>query len=265
LRISIVQLPHSIFGPIARDENRSMQILSPEFLSALAAIVVIDLALAGDNAIVIALAARGLPREVARRAIAWGTAGAIVVRALMTAVVVWLLAIPGLMAAGGLVLVWIAYKLAAPNRGQTTVSEQEGHFPDPRRPGSVPGLAPNFWQAMKTIVVADAAMGLDNVLAVAGAAQGSFLLVVLGLAISIPIVIWGSTLLLSWIERMPWLVHVGVAVLAWTAAKMIVDEPLFAGYFASSRGVAYAVYMAVIGGVFGAAFVVSRRRRPAAA
>jgi YjbE family integral membrane protein len=227
-----------------------MEFFTPEFLSALAAIVVIDLALAGDNAIVIALAARSLPSHLARRAILWGTVGAIVVRCAMTLAVVWLLGIPGLMAAGGVVLVWIAYKLAKPQEG----AEQHDIK-----------AAAGFWGAMQTIVIADAAMGLDNVLAVAGAANGSFALVVLGLIISIPIVIWGSTMILKWISRFPWIVSVGVAVLAWTAAKMIVSEPMFAEFFSSQRVAAYGVYVAVIGGVFGAAWVVSRRRNLAAA
>jgi YjbE family integral membrane protein len=227
-----------------------MEFFTPEFLSALAAIVVIDLALAGDNAIVIALAARSLPSHLARRAILWGTVGAIVVRCAMTLAVVWLLGIPGLMAAGGVVLVWIAYKLAKPQEG----AEQHDIK-----------AAAGFWGAMQTIVIADAAMGLDNVLAVAGAANGSFALVVLGLIISIPIVIWGSTMILKWISRYPWIVSVGVAVLAWTAAKMIVSEPMFVEFFSSQRVAAYGVYVAVIGGVFGAAWVVSRRRNLAAA
>jgi YjbE family integral membrane protein len=227
-----------------------MEFFTPEFLSALIAIVIIDLALAGDNAIVIALAARNLPKDLARKAIVWGTVGAIVVRCAMTLAVVWLLGIPGLMAAGGVVLVWIAYKLAKPQQG----AEDHGIAP-----------ATTFWGAMQTIVIADAAMGLDNVLAVAGAANGSFALVVFGLVISIPIVIWGSTLILKWIEKYPWIVGVGVAVLAWTAAKMIVSEPYFADFFASQRAAAYGVYVVVIGGVFGAAWAAKRRRTLAAA
>ena len=227
-----------------------MEFFTPEFLSALAAIVIIDLALAGDNAIVIALAARNLPKHLARRAILWGTVGAIAVRCAMTLAVVWLLGIPGLMAAGGVVLVWIAYKLAKPQQG----AEDHGIV-----------AASTFWGAMQTIVIADAAMGLDNVLAVAGAANGSFALVVFGLVISIPIVIWGSTLILKWIERYPWIVGVGVAVLAWTAAKMIVSEPFFADFFASQRAAAYGVYVVVIGSVFAAAWAAKRRRTLAAA
>jgi YjbE family integral membrane protein len=221
-----------------------MELLSADFLSALLAIVVIDLALAGDNAIVIALAARNLPPRQRRLAVAWGTVGAIVVRCAMTLAVVWLLGVPGLMAAGGAVLVWIAMKLLKPQPAEGSHAVK---------------AAVGFWGAMQTIVVADAAMGLDNVLAVAGAAHGSFALVVTGLLISIPIVIWGSTLILRWVERHPWIVHVGVAVLAWTAAKMIVSEPLFADFFARP-GAAVAAYAAVFVAVFTSGFLASRRR-----
>jgi predicted tellurium resistance membrane protein TerC len=103
-------------------------------------------------------------------------------------------------------------------------------------------------------------MGLDNVLAVAGAAHGSFTLVVVGLVISIPIVIWGSTLILKWVERHPWIVHVGVAVLCWTAAKMITGEPALAEFFAAHAGAAPAVYATVFLAVFGAALLAARRR-----
>ena len=221
-----------------------MEFLTPAFFSALLAIVVIDLALAGDNAIVIALAARNLPERQRKLAIVWGAAGAIVVRCLMTLVAVWLLAIPGLMAAGGVVLVWVAYKLLVPR-------EESAHNV---------AAAPGFWPAMRTIVIADAAMGLDNVLAVAGAAHGSFTLVVAGLLISIPIVVWGSSFLLRWIQRHPWIVQLGVAVLGWTAASMIVGEPTLKEFFAAHRGAAVALHVAIIASVFAAGFLVSRRR-----
>jgi YjbE family integral membrane protein len=220
-----------------------MEILSAQFLSALLAIVIIDLALAGDNAIVIALAARALPRDLQRKAIIWGTVGAIVVRVVMTMAVVWLLGIPGLMLGGGLILVWIAYKLLKPSgQGEHQIKEAAG-----------------FWAAMQTIVIADAAMGLDNVLAVAGAAHGSFLLVVLGLIISIPIVIWGSTLVLRLLERFPWIIQIGVAVLAWTAAKMIVSEPLVRDFFSAQPAYEYGVYALIFAGVFGAGYLAARR------
>jgi YjbE family integral membrane protein len=218
--------------------------VSIEMLSALGAIVMIDIVLAGDNAIVIALAARSLPRELQRRAIVWGTAGAIVVRIAMTAAVVWLLQVPGLMLAGGLILLWIGTKLLAPQ------THDDSH-----------GIRPHhgFWSALRTIVIADAAMGLDNVLAVAGAAQGSFLLVVVGLLISIPIVVWGSTLVLGWIERHPAIVYVGAAVLAWTAAKMLTGEPAVHEYFVDRPASLAAVHSIVVAMVVGSGYLRNRR------
>ena len=219
----------------------------PEFLSALAAIIVIDLVLAGDNAIVIALAARNLPKDLQRRAVLWGTAGAVVVRASLTVGVLWLLQVPGLMLAGGAALMWIAYRLLTGDDGG------RGHDVAP---------AMSFWAAMRTIVIADAVMGLDNVLAVAGAAHGSIALVVLGLLISIPIVVWGSTLILHWIERMPSLLYIGGAVLAWTAAKMIMGEPMVEAELSSRPGLVTALYAAVIGGVLGLAWAQNRKTQP---
>ena len=215
-----------------------------EFWSALAAIVVIDLVLAGDNAIVIALAARNLPKAMQRRAVFWGTVGAVVVRASLTVAVLWLLEVPGLMGAGGVLLAWIAYRLLAGDDGA------KDHDVAP---------AMSFWGAMRTIVIADAVMGLDNVLAVAGAAHGSVLLVVLGLVISIPIVVWGSTLILNWIERFPRLLYIGGAVLAWTSAKMLADEPLVSGWFDARPGLESTLYAVVIGGVLGFAWLRNRR------
>lgn len=221
-------------------------LLSPEFWSALAAIVVIDLVLAGDNAIVIALAARNLPRTLRRRAIVWGTVGAVAVRAVLTSAVVWLLAFPGLALAGGMLLAWIAYRLLTG---------------DERANGREVAPATGFWSAMRTIVIADAVMGLDNVLGVAGAAHGSIVLVVLGLAISIPIVVWGSTLILKCIERFPALLYVGGAVLAWTAAQMIVSEAFVRELLSGRTASVAAIYAAFVGGVLALAWL--RNRRPA--
>jgi len=215
-----------------------------DFLGALAAIVLIDLVLAGDNAIVIALAARNLPQALQRRAIVWGTAGAVVVRASLTVGVLWLLQIPGLMLAGGVLLVWIAYRLLVP--GDT----EGGHEVAP---------AASFWAAMRTIVIADAVMGLDNVLGVAGAAQGSALLVVLGLLISIPIMVCGSTLVLRLLERMPFLVYLGGAVLAWTAAKLILGEPRIAELVAPQPLARAGFYVALVVAVLGAAALRNRK------
>lgn len=212
-----------------------MELFSTPWWSALLAIVLIDLVLAGDNAIVIALAARNLPSHLQKKAIVWGTLGAIVVRAAMTVGVVWLLKIPGLMLVGGLGLLWIAYKLIAD-------SGEDEH-------GGVG--ATTFFGAMKTIVVADALMGVDNVLGVAGAAHGSFDLVVIGLLISVPIMVFGSRLVLSLVQRWPLIIHGGAAVLAFTAASMIINESLLDPLFDGStsvhdlaRGLTYALAIA---------------------
>ena len=196
-----------------------MDMFSTPWWSALLAIVMIDLVLAGDNAIVIALAARNLPPKLKRRAIVWGTVGAIVVRSVMTVGVVWLLKIPGLLLAGGLGLLWIAYKLLADQ------GADEEHGPS----------AATFWGAMKTIIVADALMGVDNVLGVAGAAHGAFDLVIIGLLLSIPIVVLGSSVVLKLVERFPSIIALGAGVLAFTAAQMLVSEPLLVGYLGDPK------------------------------
>ncbi|KPC75864.1 membrane protein [Thermoactinomyces vulgaris] len=184
-----------------------------EFFTALLSIVIIDLVLAGDNAIVIGLAARNLPKDKQKQVIIWGTLGAVVIRILATLAVVWLLKIPGLLLIGGIILTWIAFKL---------LIEEKDH--DVK-------AADSMWAAIRTIIIADAVMGLDNVLAVAGAAHGDFLLVVLGLIISVPIVVWGSTVFLKLMDKYPWIIYIGSGVLAFTAAKMIVDEKLIKAYF----------------------------------
>ena len=196
-----------------------MDMFSTPWWSALLAIVMIDLVLAGDNAIVIALAARNLPPKLKQRAIVWGTVGAIVVRSVMTVGVVWLLQIPGLLLAGGLGLLWIAYKLLADQ------GADEEHGPS----------AGTFWGAMKTIIVADALMGVDNVLGVAGAAHGAFDLVIIGLLVSVPIVVFGSSIVLKLVERFPSIIALGAAVLAFTAAQMVVSEPLLAAYLGDPK------------------------------
>ena len=190
------------------------------------AIVLIDLVLAGDNAIVIALAARNLPEHLRSKAIIWGSIGAVVVRSLMTFAVVWLLKIPGLLLIGGLMLLWIAYKLL------------HGDGEDTSKVGS----ASTFVGAMKTIVIADAVMGVDNVLAVAGAAHGDYLLVVLGLLISIPIVVGGSSMLLKLTQRYPIIISLGAAVLVVTGVKMALNEPLVKAWFEGETVLKLVVY-----------------------
>ena len=209
-----------------------MEFFSPQFFSALFAIVVIDLVLAGDNAIVIGLAARNLPTHLQKKAVFWGAIGAVVVRAVLTAGVVWLLKIPGFLLVGGLALIWIAYQLVS-DRGD------DGH--------ANIGTAVTLRQALQTIVIADTVMGVDNVLAVAGAAHGSFLLVVIGLLISIPIVMLGSTLILKWVERFPVIVVFGAGVLGWTAAKMVSAEPMLVTFFAEHHSWRLVLYIFCIG------------------
>lgn len=192
-----------------------MEIFSTTFLMALLTIIMIDLVLAGDNALVIGLAARNVPQHMQKRVILWGTAGAIAIRVVFTLGIVWLLKIPGLMLVGGLLLLPVAYKLMNPTPDAGDTHDATSH---------------NFWGAMKTIIIADALMGVDNVLGVAGAAQGNFLLVVLGLLISVPIMVWGSTLVLKWVDRFPSIITIGSGVLIWTATQMILDEKLLAPY-----------------------------------
>lgn len=198
-----------------------MELFSAAFFSALLAIILIDLVLAGDNALVIGLVARDLPKHQQKKVIYWGTAGAIVIRALMAIAVVWLLKIPGLLLVGGVALVWIARKLleAPPDAG-----DAHGAHAKP---------AGTLLSAIKTIVVADAVMGIDNVLAIGGAAHGSVLLIVLGLLISVPIIVWGSQLVIKLVDRFPVVILLGGAVLAWTAYTMISREPLLKDWLAA--------------------------------
>ncbi|MBN7773259.1 TerC family protein [Clostridium aminobutyricum] len=219
-----------------------MDVFSAQFWSVLLTIIVTDLVLAGDNAIVIGLAARNLPRENQKKAIVLGTCGAIVVRSVLTLVVVWLLRIPGLLLVGGLLLIRIAYKLLV---------EEKGH--DNMKSGD------SLLAAIKTIIVADAVMGLDNVLAVAGAAHGSFFMVVLGLLISVPIVVWGSTIILKWIERFPAIIYIGAGVLAWTSSKMIAEEPFLKSFFEEYIFIKWALELVIVLGVLFAGRMKKRK------
>ena len=229
----------------------TVELFSNAWWSALLAIVLIDLVLAGDNAIVIALAARNVPEHLRKKTILWGTAGAIGVRTVMTLGVVWLLQIPGLMLVGGLGLVWVAYKLLA----------------DQAEQGHEEGGAHTFWGAMKTIIVADALMGIDNVLGVAGAAHGAMDLVVIGLLVSVPIVVFGSSVVLRLVERFPWIIGLGAAVLALTAAQMIANEPWLQDFFGAAKGMVqerqqwarWGLYAVVTAGVLLAGWRSQRR------
>lgn len=222
-----------------------MDFLPPHFFSGLLAIILIDLVLAGDNAIVIALAARHLPARLQKRAILWGTVGAIGVRIAMTAAVVYLLKIPGLMLVGGLVLLPIAWRLL---RHEDSIEDHKV------------AAASGFWSAMRTIIVADALMGLDNVLAIAGASHGHLGMVALGLLISVPLVVWGSTLILKLIGRFPLIVYVGAGAIAWTAARMIAHEELVRTWFARHDWAGWSLDVLLVAGVCGLGWLVERRR-----
>jgi len=211
---------------------KRMGFLSTDFWSVLLTIVITDLVLAGDNAIVIGLAARNLPHKNQKKAIILGTVGAIVVRSILTLVVVWLLKVPGLLLLGGLLLIRIAYKLLVDEKDHDNLKAGE-----------------NLIGAIKTIIVADAVMGVDNVLAVAGAAHGSFFMVVLGLLISVPIVVWGSTIILKWIECFPVIIYIGSGVLAWTSSKMIAEEPFLKEFFEGNLLLRLGLGMVLIVGV----------------
>lgn len=180
-----------------------------ELIWALGAIVLIDVVLGGENALVIAMAANKLPPDLRRKAMLWGTFGAVVVRFLSVAALTYLLMIPGLRLVGGIALLYIAYKLVTDN------GEEHGDVKS----------AATFWGAMGTIVWADAVMGLDNALAIAGAAGGNWWLIIFGLLVSVPIILFGSTLVAKVMQRWPKTIWVGGAVLVVVAIQMMVNEP----------------------------------------
>ncbi|EGO64795.1 TerC family protein [Acetonema longum] len=190
----------------------------PNFFTAVLTIIAIDLVLAGDNAVVIALASRNLPIHQRKRAIFWGTCGAVCVRILMTAIALWLMRIPFLQAVGGLVLIPVAvHLLTKKDEGPSDIEASD-----------------NLFAAIKTIIVADAIMGVDNVLAIAGASHGNMLLVIFGLAVSVPIVVWGSSWLSDLMNRYPVLVYGGAGILAWTAGSMIVHDKRIGAFLEAS-------------------------------
>lgn len=193
-----------------------MELFSLPWWSALAAIIMIDLVLAGDNALVIGIAASRLRPDLRRNAIIFGAMGAIAVRTALTLVVVWLLKVPGLLLVGGVLLLPIAYKLACPSA--------------PGSGGHQIAAADHFWGAMRTIIIADTLMGVDNVLAVGGAAQGRWDLVIIGLLVSVPLIVWGSTFIARLIERWPLIIAAGASVLVLTGLNMLTKDPLFDRY-----------------------------------
>ncbi|WP_145045651.1 TerC family protein [Paenibacillus xylanexedens] len=171
-------------------------------------ILMINLVLSGDNAVVIALASKDLPVRQRKQAVWWGAFGAVVLRCVLTFAAVLLLGIPFIQAAGGLMLFWIAMKLLLQNEDAVHIRE-----------------AKTTWKAIQTILIADFVMSLDNVLAIAALAKGDLALIVIGIAISIPIVVWGSGMIVGLLKRYPILVFVGSGILAFTAGEMVMNDP----------------------------------------
>ncbi|WP_219215129.1 TerC family protein [Variovorax boronicumulans] len=191
------------------------QFMAPEFWVAVGQIIMIDILLGGDNAVVIALACRKLPPAQRTKGILWGTAGAIVLRVILIFFALTLLAIPFLKVVGALLLVWIGIKLLAPDH-------DDAH-------GNIAG-SDKLWAAVKTVIIADLVMSVDNVIAIAGAAQGAgeghqMPLVIFGLLVSIPIIVWGSQLVIKLMDRFPMIITLGGMLLGWIAGTMLISDP----------------------------------------
>ena len=193
--------------------------MTPEFWVAVGQIIMIDILLGGDNAVVIALACRKLPPKQRAQGILWGTAGAILLRVVLIFFALQLLAIPFLKLVGAVLLVWIGVKLLLPEEG-------DGH-------GEI-AASDKLWAAVKTVIVADLVMSVDNVIAIAGAAESAggdhtMPLVVFGLLVSIPIIVWGSQLVIKLMDRFPMVITVGGMLLGWIAGTMAVTDPAIIG------------------------------------
>jgi YjbE family integral membrane protein len=184
-----------------------------DFLVGLVKIILVNIVLSGDNAVVIALACRNLPLHQRKKAVFWGSFGAIALRVILTFVVVWLLKIPFVEIVGGALLVWIAINLLK--------GEEEGENIK---------SSTNMLGAIKTIIIADLIMSLDNVVAVAGAANGNLVLIGIGLAISIPLIIWASQLLMNLMNRFPVIIVLGAGLLGYTAGEMVLKDKFVGSY-----------------------------------
>lgn len=186
-----------------------LDLTSAAFWIAVGQIILIDIVLSGDNAVVIALACRSLAPEQRKKGIFWGVAGAVILRVILTVFAALVMNLPWLKFVGALLLIWIAIKLMLPE-------DEEG--PDIKS-------SSHLWGAVKTIIVADFVMSLDNVIAVAGAAHGSLSLLLFGLAVSIPLIVWSSQLILHWMERWPSIVLFGAGLLGYVAGQMLFTDP----------------------------------------
>jgi YjbE family integral membrane protein len=188
------------------------------FWTGLLAIIWVNIILSGDNAVVIALAARSLPARQQTQAVIWGAGAAVVLRIILTIVAVELLRLSWLKLIGGILLFWIAVKLLVPEDGGEDGIESSS----------------NLWAAIKTILIADLVMSLDNVIAVAAVAKDSFVLLILGLSISIPLVIFGATILMKLMGRWPIIISVGAALIGYVAGEMLVTDPVVIEWFTAN-------------------------------
>ena len=222
-----------------------MEIVSMQFFMALGSIILLDILLGGDNAVVIAMAANKLPGNLRRKAILIGTGGAVVIRLVMTLIAVWLLTIPFLQALGGLILLPIAVKLLVPAEQEENVTASD-----------------SLMGAIKTIIIADAAMGVDNVLAIAGASHGSFLLVACGFLISIPIIVGGSTIIGKLMDRFPVILYAGAGLLGWTAGSMIGHDKILGPLLQQMAGSWASISLQILlaAGVIAIGLWMSRKR-----
>ena len=195
------------------------EFLSGELVARFLGILAIDLILSGDNALVIALAVRQLKGDTRRRAIILGATGAVLLRLFFAAIVTFLLQIPLLQAVGGLLLLWVAWKLVHDSPGEEEDEVQAGG---------------NLWEAVRIIIIADVVMSLDNVVALVGVSGGNLALLVFGLALTIPLIIWGSTLLSALLDRWRWLVYAGAGVLVYVAVEMLFEDRVVHGFIGDS-------------------------------
>jgi YjbE family integral membrane protein len=222
------------------------ELATQAFWIGLAKIIGVNIVLSGDNAVVIALAARSLPPKQQKLAILWGAGAAVVLRIILTVFAVALLALPWLKIIGSLLLFWIGIKLLVPEDDEADINASD-----------------NLMAAIKTILIADLVMSLDNVIAVAAAAGGSMTLLILGLAISIPLVVFGATLLVNLMERYPVIITIGAALIGFVAGEMLVTDPVLADWYAGmgiqfndGHPVVKEVKLALVAGAIGAAIVV---------
>ncbi|HEX9397051.1 MAG TPA: TerC family protein [Burkholderiales bacterium] len=223
------------------------ELATQAFWIGLAKIIGVNVVLSGDNAVVIALAARSLPTRQRKQAILWGAGAAVILRIILTIFAVKLLMLPWLKIVGGLLLFWIGIKLLVPEEDDPEINASE-----------------HLLTAIKTILIADLVMSLDNVIAVAAAAGGSLTLLILGLAISIPLVVFGATLLVTLMDRFPIIITVGAGLIGWVAGEMLVTDPALAGWltsagirFVESKPYLGQLSLELVAGAIGVAVVVA--------